>query len=103
MNSLLLNHELLRAIQIEERDEFIVAKPQTLKSNPYRGQAMWQRPTNMLSKVNWDASLNVQVGIGVIARNSEGDILACLCSSFQAGVKPAMAEVLALRRAMFFC
>lgn len=60
----------------------------------------------MISKVSWDATFNVlekKVGIRVIARNSKGDILACLGSSINATVKPVMAETMGLRSAMVFC
>ncbi|XP_042954503.1 uncharacterized protein LOC122290886 [Carya illinoinensis] len=88
------------------RDEFIAAKLQNFKSKPDRGEVKWQRPTNVLSKINWDASISVQekkVGIGMIARNADGDILACLSSGIQASMKPVLAEALALRSVMFFC
>lgn len=42
------------------------------------------------------------MGIGVIARNANEDIIACLCSTIEAAVKPVMAEALALSRAMVY-
>ncbi|XP_042939545.1 uncharacterized protein LOC122274584 [Carya illinoinensis] len=100
------NPRRVLSIAKQGRDEFTTVKVQTLRSSSDRREAMWQRPTNMVSKVKWDiAALNEKkkkVGIGVIARNSEGDILTCLCLNIQAAVKPILAEALALRRALFF-
>ncbi|XP_042944640.1 uncharacterized protein LOC122278525 [Carya illinoinensis] len=66
----------------------------------------WKKPDAMICKVNWDAALDVknkQVAIGIIVRDSEGEILACLCSKLSIVVKAIVAEAYALRRALFFC
>lgn len=57
-------------------------------------------------KANWDAAIDgneKKVGIGVILRDSAGDILASLCQSYHCAVQPCVAEAHALRRAMEFC
>lgn len=67
---------------------------------------METKPPDMVCKVNWDAAMDVKnkrVGIGVICRNAEGDILACLCLKIDVVIRPVMAEAYALRRAMVFC
>ncbi|XP_042973040.1 uncharacterized protein LOC122304840 [Carya illinoinensis] len=64
----------------------------------------WKEPDAMVCKVNWDAALDVknkQVGIGIIVRDSEGEILAYLCSKLSIVVKAVVVEAYALRRAMF--
>lgn len=52
------------------------------------------KPSTIVSKVNWDASIDVKnkrVEFGVIVRNSEGDILAWLCSKIDVVMKLVMA------------
>ncbi|XP_042958077.1 uncharacterized protein LOC122293606 [Carya illinoinensis] len=68
--------------------------------------ARWKKPDALVCKFNWDAAIdatNKRVGIGVIVRDSEGEILACMCLRMNNLLKPACAEAYALRRAMFFC
>ncbi|KAF5441962.1 hypothetical protein F2P56_037084 [Juglans regia] len=57
-------------------------------------------------KANWDAAIdkaNSRVGIGVIVRNSEGAIMASLCSSMDLFPDPLLGEAIAARRASSFC
>lgn len=56
--------------------------------------------------MNWDVAIDVKtnrVGIGVIIGNSTSDIMACLCSCERLLTNPAVAETLAIRRALIMC
>lgn len=56
-----------------------------------------------VAKVNWDTTVNVKdirVGIRVIIRDSNDDIMACLCSNERILSTPTITRVLALERAM---
>ncbi|XP_042983169.1 uncharacterized protein LOC122312591 [Carya illinoinensis] len=56
------------------------------------------------SPMCWSVNLiGMRVGVGIIVRDSDGEILACLCISVNYLLKPACAKAYALRRAMFFC
>lgn len=72
-----------------------------------RASSVWSKPKGKLVKVNWDATsdhaVTGRVGIGVIARDSKGEILACLCSIENLSTSPLVVEAAALRRAMYFC
>lgn len=60
----------------------------------------------MVIKANWDAAVDVhsrRVGVGVIIKNSERDMLVCLCSNVGNLMKSIVLEALALRRAMVSC
>ncbi|KAF5454650.1 hypothetical protein F2P56_024298 [Juglans regia] len=57
-------------------------------------------------KANWDAAIdkvNSRVGIGIIVRNSEGAVMASLCSSMDLVPDPLLGEAIAARRASSFC
>lgn len=60
----------------------------------------------MVLKTNWDVAVDAQakrVGIGVVVRDSNGDMLACLCSSVGYLMKSIVAKALALRSAAILC
>ncbi|XP_035541705.1 uncharacterized protein LOC118344698 [Juglans regia] len=87
----------------QNMDDFRAANVNLKPNHVDTSLVRWEKPDTMVCKVNWDAALDVKnkkVGIGVIIRDSEGEILACLCSMMDAHLKPVMAEGHALRRAM---
>ncbi|XP_041001645.1 uncharacterized protein LOC121247346 [Juglans microcarpa x Juglans regia] len=66
----------------------------------------WKSPVGETIKVNWDAAWRVndyRCGIGVVIRDSCGEVLASLCCPKQNVVDPVVAEIYALWRAMKFC
>ncbi|XP_041025440.1 uncharacterized protein LOC121265838 [Juglans microcarpa x Juglans regia] len=66
----------------------------------------WIAPPLDMFKANWDAAIdkiNSRVGIGVIVRNSEGAVMASLCSSMDLFPDPLLGEAIATRRDSSFC
>ncbi|XP_040987666.1 uncharacterized protein LOC121235384 [Juglans microcarpa x Juglans regia] len=66
----------------------------------------WIAPPLDVFKVNWDAAIdkgNSRLGIGVMVRNSEGAVMASLCSSMDLFPNPLLGEAVAARRASSFC
>ncbi|KAF5477039.1 hypothetical protein F2P56_003718 [Juglans regia] len=66
----------------------------------------WIAPQLDVFKANWDAAIdkgNSRLGIGVIVRNSEGSVMASLCSSMDLILDPLLGEAVAARRASSFC
>ncbi|XP_040992691.1 uncharacterized protein LOC121239502 [Juglans microcarpa x Juglans regia] len=60
----------------------------------------------MVVKANWDVAVDVRnknVGIRVAIRDSNGEVVACLCSCFVNISNPSVAEAMGLRRAAFLC
>jgi ribonuclease HI len=63
-------------------------------------------PQSGLIKVNWDAAIDIsgkRMGMGIIARDHEGYVLASMCSIKQFIVDPAVAEAYAALKAVEFC
>ncbi|XP_042958180.1 uncharacterized protein LOC122293763 [Carya illinoinensis] len=86
--------------------EFREANTDPMSTQSNRIMARWKKPDALASKSNWDAAIDVtnkRVGIGIIIRDSEGEIFACLCLRVNNLLKPVCVEACALRRAMFFC
>ncbi|XP_042942878.1 uncharacterized protein LOC122277061 [Carya illinoinensis] len=62
----------------------------------------WEVPREDFVKTNWDAAVdlkNKKVGIGIIIRDENGDVLVAACGRRKYLHHPATAESLALRRA----
>lgn len=60
-----------------------------------RGQEGWQRPEGNKCKVNFDIALDtnkLRLGLAVIVRNNNGDIMAALCSQKRFVVSPSINE-----------
>ena len=58
----------------------------------------WMKPPVGVTKINWDAALEVRtgtVGLGAIARDHEGRVLAMQCSTERHIDTPTKAETLA--------
>ncbi|KAG7967870.1 hypothetical protein I3843_08G121900 [Carya illinoinensis] len=80
------------------------AVPSNISSD--RGDIRWKKPEFRTLKENWDASVSTKLnraGCGIIIRDEQGNIMACVCASQKPIVKPVMAEGLALRREMEVC
>ncbi|XP_040998121.1 uncharacterized protein LOC121244147 [Juglans microcarpa x Juglans regia] len=79
-------------------------KKQTKVQEPKNNR--WIAPPLDVFKANWDTAIdkgNSRLGIGVIVRNSEGSVMASLCSSMDLIPDPLLAEAVATRRASSFC
>lgn len=66
----------------------------------------WQRPLEGFIKINWDAAIdkaNHQMGVGVLARDAEGVVVASLCATIPSISDPVVAETMALWRAVALC
>ncbi|XP_042950154.1 uncharacterized protein LOC122282268 [Carya illinoinensis] len=66
----------------------------------------WSAPQPAFFKANWDAAIdkdNSKVGIGVIVRDSEGLVMASLCSSITLNPNPLLGEAVEALRATTLC
>ncbi|XP_042964529.1 uncharacterized protein LOC122298728 [Carya illinoinensis] len=66
----------------------------------------WTKPVGQWVKVNWDAAVRIdlnKVGIGVVVRDEEREVLASLCKVVDCLHDPSVGEALALKRAVQFC
>jgi ribonuclease HI len=71
-----------------------------------RPQTGWCPPPNGLIKVNWDASINVTkecIGIGVVARDFNGNVLGAKSLTKMVVTIPNFAEVMAAYEVVVFC
>ncbi|XP_038717221.1 uncharacterized protein LOC120010502 [Tripterygium wilfordii] len=58
---------------------------------------LWKGPPDLVVKANWDAALHSptnSTGIGVIYRDSSGDVLACSSLVWQTKLDPSLAEAM---------
>lgn len=65
---------------------------------------MWKKPLGLKFKVNWEAVVdnqNNKGGIGLVIKNSEGELMASLCLNINCSMN--IAEACALRRAAILC
>jgi ribonuclease HI len=63
----------------------------------------WEKPPNGVVKINWDGAVdspNGKVGMGAIARDQNGNVIAMVCGGRQYVTDPVMAEALALCEAV---
>ncbi|KAF5472463.1 hypothetical protein F2P56_009180 [Juglans regia] len=78
-----------------------------MNGNTDKRLVKWEKPTKLAVKANWDATVDAhhmkRVGVGVVIRDSKGEMLACLCSKFDHNKNPIVAEALALRRDAILC
>lgn len=65
-------------------------------------EAVWQRPTEGIIKINVDASFrsSLEVGVGMVARDHEGHVLAAAASFLVVVSSPVLAKAWALRWAI---
>ncbi|XP_035545074.1 uncharacterized protein LOC118348177 [Juglans regia] len=77
-----------------------------VRSNANKSVTKWEKPGGLVIKANWDAAVDAKnkcVRIGVVVRDSNGEILACLCSRFAHNSNSYVAEALGLRKAVTSC
>lgn len=63
----------------------------------------WKKSSGWMFKVNWDAAfcaVSNKVGIDIVIRDAEGELIAALCKTEEHVVSPKIAEILALKRVM---
>lgn len=63
----------------------------------------WEKPMKHWLKANWDAAVDSttkQTGLGLVIRDSEGEIQVSACSKLCPNFQPVLAEATALRYAM---
>ncbi|XP_059446463.1 uncharacterized protein LOC132178010 [Corylus avellana] len=66
----------------------------------------WEAPKDDFVKVNWDAAVDKhrrKMGIGVIIRDSMGEVLTTLSAPKDYIIEPDIAEALVVLRAVLFC
>jgi hypothetical protein len=66
----------------------------------------WQAPLEGFVKYNWDAAIDKKkktIGMGIIARDSNGHFLTAFSKQQQMDVDPITAEALAALYAILFC
>ncbi|XP_040996227.1 uncharacterized protein LOC121242438 [Juglans microcarpa x Juglans regia] len=72
-------------------------------SNPVDKQQRWKTPSEGYVKANWDATLNLKqrkMGIGVVIRDEWGEVLTACCDQKKYVQQLAIAECMALWKAM---
>jgi signal transduction histidine kinase len=73
---------------------------------PTRVAPLWQKPSAGKVKTNWDAAIDVQhkcMGVGVIIHDDVGAVVAAMCSKVPYITDPALAEAIALWKAVSLC
>ncbi|KAK2661322.1 hypothetical protein Ddye_007855 [Dipteronia dyeriana] len=65
----------------------------------------WKRPREGLFKVNTDATICIErniVGLGIVIRNHEGEVMGCSSQSTVSNYTPQIAEACAIFRGLLF-
>jgi len=73
---------------------------------PCNRHNQWTPPQNGVIKLNWDASINSKKGwngLGMVARDSNGEVLGARSTTKEPMADPSTAEVMAALCAMQFC
>ncbi|KAF5445203.1 hypothetical protein F2P56_034270 [Juglans regia] len=71
-----------------------------------RREVRWKKPREGVTKINWDAALlkgSKRMGIGIVFRDQEGDILLSACIPQSSVMTATQAEATALWKAMKMC
>ncbi|KAF5461926.1 hypothetical protein F2P56_017985 [Juglans regia] len=66
----------------------------------------WKRPMPGLYKLNFDAAVdlkNRRIGIGIVIRDSNGEVMVTVCSRKDHVISPFIAECQALKRSIDLC
>ena len=66
----------------------------------------WKPPPENMVKINWDAALDKHrktIGLGIIARDERGSVLAAARKTMSLVVEPVVAESMAALHALIFC
>jgi ribonuclease HI len=69
-------------------------------------KAKWEAPVLDFFKANWDVAISQAeniMGIGVIIRDGQGNVIAALSQQVKSKHDPVIAEAIAARRAVEFC
>jgi hypothetical protein len=77
-----------------------------LMPHPPRPRTGWCPPPSGLIKVNWDASINITkecIGIGVVVRDSIGNVLRAKSLTKKVVAIPMLAEAMVAYEAVVFC
>lgn len=84
----------------------VVTEYQQQNSKQRPAARQWTKPKENHVKVNCDAALNDSrqtTGLGGLFQNSDGEILVSFSSNIDSTIQSALAETLALRKAMLLC
>ncbi|KAF5445799.1 hypothetical protein F2P56_034822 [Juglans regia] len=71
-----------------------------------RREVRWKKPREGVTKINWDAAFlksSKRMGIGIVFRDQEGDILLSACIPLSSVMTAAQAEANALWKALKMC
>ncbi|KAG2675064.1 hypothetical protein I3760_13G167000 [Carya illinoinensis] len=107
-NKFIPPRQLINLARVQLR-EFQRAKSVTVHTNSNRRlmkQEGWKKPTAGNVKVNWDAALDQKRGIAgleIVIRDEMGEVLTACCDQRLHVRLPAMAECLALWKALELC
>jgi hypothetical protein len=86
-------------------EDFLLAISHSLEADSFRQPeiAVWKKPPAGTTKINWDAAFNLsnkRMGIGVVARDSLGRVVAAKAKVFPYIADPATGEALGARLAV---
>jgi hypothetical protein len=73
---------------------------------PIKPAKQWKKPWKDFVKLNWDASLDskgCRMGMGIVARNHAGSVLATYCDTRPHIRDPTSVEALAMWQTVEFC
>jgi len=93
-------------MKLEEEEKAVEGDREGIVGPIHHVSVYWKPPSFGYYKVNWDASLNHahgKLGIGIIVRDTNGNIFAASSSSILANVEPVVAESMAALHAIEFC
>jgi hypothetical protein len=83
----------------QERRDRLFKRPTELESR-------WRPPDMGYIKLNWDAAMKQEegkVGMGIVAQDHGGNVVAAFCYPFNVILEPACAEALAMWKLSEFC
>ncbi|XP_038719958.1 uncharacterized protein LOC120012588 [Tripterygium wilfordii] len=107
-NSFLYENEFMNSLQLA-RYAISSTQPSVLDPSPslpyMNSLEVWQPPEEGFIKVNWDAGINEaknKTGMGVVIRDSTGDLLGSQALSRPIALSPTMAEAEAALSAVWF-
>ncbi|XP_040988095.1 uncharacterized protein LOC121235763 [Juglans microcarpa x Juglans regia] len=99
----------LKEFKAAQETVLLLQQKTQLQRKVDRSMIKWEKSKEREVKANWDAAVDVKikkVAIGVVVRDLNGEVLACLCSCFINNSIPSVAEAVGtvgLRRAALLC
>jgi hypothetical protein len=92
----------------EALDSFAITHTPSTQEDlvPIRGMAKWIKPIHGEVKCNWDAAINSKkkcMGVGVVARDDRGRVVAAKARFFPGIVNPTVAESMGAWQAVVMC